>query len=1006
MTPERWAQIEELFHRAAECDASQRAALLDGACGNDWELRREIEALLSSEGSARDRVQEAVRCELHDFGFSLVGEVVSHYRILDGLGGGGMGLVYRAEDLKLGRQVALKFLPEESAKDPAALARFEREARSASALEHPNICPIYEFGEHDGQTFLVMQLLEGQTLRELLESGKPETPGSDSNAKSQARHSLALDQVLDLAVQIANGLDAAHQKGIIHRDIKPANIFVTSQGHAKILDFGLAKLAPGPTKEADELEQERHEDESPRQEREVPSSPTRHDPLLSRTGVAMGTAGYMSPEQARGEKLDARTDLFSFGLVLYEMATGHRAFEGDTGPALQSAILTQTPVPVRQLNPELPAKLGQIIRKALEKNRDGRYQTVSDMHTDLEILKRKTERRNPLRWWIAASGIVFALFIVGGFLWFARRQTTSLQAPPDIKFRQLTINSSENPVGGGSISPNGKYLAYIDKQGMHIKDIETGAIEAITLPRDMGKDSVNWEILDAAWFADNERFLANAHPVNEDASASSSRATSIWIFSRLDEAPRMLREHAIAWSISPDGAQISFGANAGRLGERETWVMDSEGGHARKLFDTDENSALGGFYWSPDSQRGIYLRTDSSGDTLLSRDLQGGPVVTLLTATETKQTRGDFSWLPDGRLLFQVADPGSGAEGVRSVQDTCNFWTLRLDAHSGRPIERPQQLTKWTGFCSFNSANVTADGKRLAFLRSSVAWTVHVADIEAGGARISNMRHFTLDESPDFLQDWTNDSRNVIFASNRTGQLAIYKQSLDEDAPERISKGTIGFRDTPVSPDGKWLFGIPSPKLGDAKNSDRLMRIPLAGGSPELVTTTLPAGIFCARPPSSLCVLGERTEDRKQVIFTSIDAVKGRGPELARFDLDPGIEYWDFDISPDGTRLAVSGNPHGPIHILSLRGHGEQVIPTKFNNAGEFHWAADGRVLYVPDQTKRGTVLSYLDLHGNTRVLWVNPSGWATWARPSPDGRHLAIEHVSATSNVWMMENF
>ena len=223
-----------------------------------------------------------------------------------------------------------------------------------------------------------MQLLEGQTLRELLESGKPETAKSDSIPKSPARHALALDQVLDLAVQIANGLDAAHQKGIIHRDIKPANIFVTSQGQAKILDFGLAKLAHGATKEADELEQERHEDGSPRQAREVSPSAT-PDPLLSRTGVAMGTAGYMSPEQARGEKLDARTDLFSFGLVLYEMATGHRAFEGNTGPALHSAILTQTPVPVRQLNPGLPAKLGQIISKALEKNRDGRYQTVSDM---------------------------------------------------------------------------------------------------------------------------------------------------------------------------------------------------------------------------------------------------------------------------------------------------------------------------------------------------------------------------------------------------------------------------------------------------------------------------------------------------------------------------------------------------------------------------------------------------------------------------------------------------
>jgi len=173
-----------------------------------------------------------------------------------------------------------------------------------------------------------------------------------------------------------------------------------------------------------------------------------------------------------------------------------------------------------------------------------------------------------------------------------------------------------------------------------------------------------------------------------------------------------------------------------------------------------------------------------------------------------------------------------------------------------------------------------------------------------------------------------------------------------------------------------------------------------------LVTTTLRAAIFCARPPSSLCVLGERTRDRKHLIITSIDVLKGRGSELASFDFDPAIEYWDFDISPDGTRLAVSGNPQGPIHILSLRNQAEQVIPAKFNNAGEFHWAADGRGLYVPDQTVRGTVLSYLDLHGNAHVLWVNPSGWPIWARPSPDGRHLAIENSSGTSNIWMMENF
>jgi eukaryotic-like serine/threonine-protein kinase len=313
VTAERWAQIEELFHRAIESDSENRAAVLNEACVNDAELRKEVEALLSSEKGARSCMQAAVRSEYKKFTFSLIGATVSHYRITGGVDAGGMGLVYRAEDIRLGRNVAIKFLPAESAKDPNALLRFEREARSASALEHPNICPIYEFGEHEGQTFLVMQLLNGETLRELIASANPGKPPFE------------IEKLLDIAIQIADGLEAAHRQGIIHRDIKPANIFLTGQGEVKILDFGLAKLV--------------HADTEPNGDSSEPTA----DLFLSCTGIPMGTAAYMAPEQVRSEKVDARADLFSFGLVLYESLPVSRHSHSE-----QIASLLQRPFRARR----------------------------------------------------------------------------------------------------------------------------------------------------------------------------------------------------------------------------------------------------------------------------------------------------------------------------------------------------------------------------------------------------------------------------------------------------------------------------------------------------------------------------------------------------------------------------------------------------------------------------------------------------------------------------------
>jgi serine/threonine protein kinase len=1012
LNPQRWAQIEELFHRVVECDPGQRAALLDEACNGDSELRREIEALLSFEPSAHEHVQGAVRSEIAGFGFSLAGEVVSHYRILDGLGGGGMGLVYVAEDIKLGRRVALKFLPDESVKDPAALARFEREARSASALEHPNICPIYEFGEHEGQPFLVMQLLEGQTLRELLAERKLETSKSDSCALSGSGAALPVDQLLDLAIQIAEGLNAAHQKGIIHRDIKPANIFVTIQGKAKILDFGLAKLASSAADASELSEHIAQNGDSNRRATETADLAT-PDPFLSRTGVAMGTAGYMSPEQARGEKLDARTDLFSLGLVLYEMASGQRAFDGDTGPALHAAILDQTPPPVRQLNPELPVGLENVISKALEKDRESRYQNVSEMRADLEMAKRATEPRNPYRRLMLAAGTVVMLLMGSAIFWFAKRQPESSQGLPDVKLQQLTVNSSENPVTSGAISPDGKYLAYTDAKRMYIKRIGSDDIRSIPQPEVFKNGGVDWEISQWFWFPDSERFLANAHPAGLSSEQWTSENGSIWVVSMHGEAPRKLRDHATAYSVSSDGSLISFGAGKrGPLSDSEIWLMSSTGEQAHRLYQGDENRGLCCLNFLPNGRVAYIVPGGSEGspDTVVARDLKGGPITTLMPPSEMKEI-GDVTLLPDGRFVYFDACYQLG------LSSPCNFWIKRIDTNTGGVIEKPRRLTNWVGVKAQNPST-TADGKRIAFMQTSAGHgTAYIADLAADGTSVRDARHFTLDDEDYGISDWSADSKSVLLSSDRTDHYVLYKQALDSDTPERMvasGAGVISVEQAYLSPDGKWAIIQVWPSTGyvAGRTTVRLMRVPITGGTPELIFPIRDgSSTFCARAPSSLCAVAEESEDRKTMTITAFDPVKGRGAELARFDLEPDRDINVFsdhlllcDISPDGTRLAVARSPDRPIEIHSLRGQPTIIIPAQGLKLRNIRWGADGKGLFVARHMKDGNELLYLDLQGKTKSLW--KSNGPSDGVPSRDGRHLAITEVKQNANMWMMENF
>jgi Tol biopolymer transport system component len=573
---------------------------------------------------------------------------------------------------------------------------------------------------------------------------------------------------------------------------------------------------------------------------------------------------------------------------------------------------------------------------------------------------------------------------------------------PDLKLRQLTTNSSENPVTSGAISPDGNYLAYTDMKGMHIKVIETGETRVVPQAEELKNDNVKWEILSTFWFPDSASFLVNAHPASEEQSAWSSQTSSIWMVPVQGGAPRRLRGDAFAWSVSPENSSIAFSTNKGKLGDREMWLMSPTGQQAHKIFDTDENSMIGVALWSPDGQRIIYLHSDGAGDTFLSRDLKGGLAVTVLTPSETKNMYDNF-WSPDGEFIYSLKE-------TQMTWDNCNYWAMRLDPRTGKPIEKPRRLTNWAGFCMDNT-NVTADGQRLAFRKWSTYASTYVADLKPGGTQILTTRHFTLSTTFDAPGDWTADSKAIILASNRTGHWGFYKQALNEDEPVPLVTGPDGLRNSRVSPDGKWVLYVQEVRHGaaltwDATSPIQIMRVPITGGTSQLVFTARPRGrIACAKAPSKLCVIEEPTEDRKQMVVTAFDPLEGRGPELAKFDVGPNPDSWGGELSPDGTRIAALAGPGGHISILSLRGRSTKVIKVSgCDNLQVVSWAADGKSLFVLNGVNQKLAILNVDLLGNAHLL--RDKVGASDLPASPDGRHLAFMSQTMDGNMWMMENF
>ena len=751
----------------------------------------------------------------------MIGQTISHYRIIDKLGDGGMGVVYKAEDVKLGRFVALKFLPDDVARDPQALARFQREAKAASALNHPNICTIHEIDEQNGQAFIVMEFLEGMTLKHRI-GGQP----------------MELEEALSLGIEIADALDAAHCAGIVHRDIKPANIFVTKRGHAKILDFGLAKVSTAISARGNET---------------TLAAPGEHDQQLTSPGTVVGTVAYMSPEQVRGKELDARTDLFSFGAVLYEMATGRLPFRGESPGVVFKAILDAAPVPPARLNPDLPPALIAVVNKALEKGRDLRYQSASDIRTDLKRLKREIDssgstatpsaepaakRHAWLPWSLAA------LLVAGAIAWIvATHSAPSIQNPlSDAQFTRLT--NFEGFKINPAISPDGKFVAFISNRSgtFDIWLIQSNGNGLVNLTQ--GRLGDARAPLRAVGFAGDGLEVWSG--------GTQGRILNLWPL--MGGPPHNFPDEAaaeVAWS--PDGTRLAY--HTWRPGD-PTFVADSNGANPRLIVQNDPGLHNHYQVWSKDGRWIYFVRgrpatqemdlwrispdgRNSEQLTHLGTDIAYPTPInerTVLFVAHSKNGAGPWLWAFDTRTrtsdrvssgLEQYTALGATADGRRLVASIVNvqvnLWSIPIAARlvEERDVQ-PFQLTTMRsqaprfggGSLFYLSSRDGADGlwsyrdgKALEIWKGSEGPLHSPAAISADGSSVA----FALQR----------DERQQLHVMTADG---THLRPLSSDVDVR---GTASW-----SPDGKWLV-----VAGSDRNGQGLFKLPVDSGSPVRIAT-------------------------------------------------------------------------------------------------------------------------------------------------------------------------
>ena len=812
------------------------------------------------------------------------GETISHYHIVEKLGAGGMGVVYRAEDLKLGRSVALKFLPDELIQDQISLARFEREARAAAAINHPNICTIYEVGEHEGHPFLAMELLEGATLRQRM-GNKP----------------LALEALLDWTLQIAGGLEAAHARGVVHRDIKPSNVFIVGPvsgyaGQAKILDFGLAKPASRLGVEAEQ-------------------TVTMAAHTLTPAGAAAGTPAYMSPEQIRGEELDARTDLFSLGIVLYEMATGRAPFQGKTPGAVLGAVLHETPEPPSRLNPQLPLELERIINKALEKDRDIRYQHASDLRADLARLNRDTESARlfpaPLvtgmpaqlgrRRAILPLGLAgLAPAVVLAFLWFTRPLP-----PPRVTG---TVQITSDGLRKGQFSTDGSRLYYVagtSSAGLKFFQTSTKGGEPVPMPQLNGMFP-----LDVS--PDGSELL-----MMKPAVPTAASDYPLWVASTLGSAPLQLGDLKTAYDArwSPKGDQIVYGTAT------ELRIARGDGGDSRKL------AAVSGvptsMCWSPDG-RSIRFTLFSKGSlTLWEVRADGSHLHPLFPAwTDGWQQYG--SWTPDAKYFV--------------FSDASDIWAWRNNRRFfGANRNMPVRLT--TGPMQAVYPKLSPDGKRVFFCGILQRGELVRYDSKADrwAPYLSGLAATEL--------DYSHDGKWLTYI-NYPGD-AVWRSAADGSQRVQLTAAPLEASGPKWSPDGTEIafFGRLSGK------PNRVYIVPAAGGTVQTLTNGESGTAGDTNPDWS--------PDGATLVFSAHPMHSASQPDRAvlrivnaqthRVSILPGSEgLWAPRWSPDGRYIAALAFPKTKMMLYNVETHAQTELADL--NAGWPSWSRDSQFVYFTDQ--------------------------------------------------------